>query len=195
MQMLEAETWSWLSRMIMRFNWCVLKRMTLKLLKVFSGIFESHDVSLCWQLSGGCELTVVLHDFSAGCSTELSVCTGEENQKKSTPLMHLLFSFYDGVSNSLPCKPIPERHTALSAGQTVELLERPSERPGWCLVRTTERTPPQEGLVPSSVLCVSHSRSSVEMDCFFSSGKGRKDKPEVQINSGFFFLFFFFFAE
>lgn len=75
----------------------------------------------------------------------------------------------------------------LSAGQTVELLERPSERPGWCLVRTTERTPPQEGLVPSSVLCVSHSRSSVEMDCFFSSGKGRKDKPEVQINSGFSF--------
>lgn len=71
------------------------------------------------------------------------------------------------------------------AGQTVELLERPSERPGWCLVRTTERTPPQEGLVPSSVLCVSHSRSSVEMDCFFTSGKGRKDKPEVQINSGF----------
>uniref|UniRef100_H3DDY1 non-specific serine/threonine protein kinase n=1 Tax=Tetraodon nigroviridis TaxID=99883 RepID=H3DDY1_TETNG len=82
------------------------------------------------KLSGGCELTVVLHDFTAGCSTELSVCTG----------------------------------------QTVELLERPSERPGWCLVRTTERTPPQEGLVPSSVLCVSHSRSSVEMDCFFSSG-------------------------
>ncbi|XP_029691129.1 kalirin isoform X2 [Takifugu rubripes] len=83
------------------------------------------------KLSGGCELTVALHDFTAGCSTELSVCTG----------------------------------------QTVELLERPSERPGWCLVRTTERSPPQEGLVPSSVLCVSHSRSSVEMDCFFSSGK------------------------
>ncbi|TWW80452.1 Kalirin, partial [Takifugu flavidus] len=97
------------------------------------------------RLSGGCELTVVLHDFTAGCSTELSVCTG----------------------------------------QTVELLERPSERPGWCLVRTTERSPPQEGLVPSSVLCVSHSRSSVEMDCFFSSGKGKKDRTEVQINSGF----------
>lgn len=72
------------------------------------------------------------------------------------------------------------------AGQTVELLERPSERPGWCLVRTTERSPPQEGLVPSSVLCVSHSRSSVEMDCFFSSGKGRRDK--VQIHS-FCFVF------
>ncbi|XP_075870077.1 kalirin isoform X2 [Nelusetta ayraudi] len=83
------------------------------------------------KLSGGCELTVVLHDFTAGCSTEMSVCTG----------------------------------------QTVELLERPSERPGWCLVRTTDRSPPQEGLVPSSALCVSHSRSSVEMDCFFGAGK------------------------
>ncbi|XP_026150975.1 kalirin isoform X4 [Mastacembelus armatus] len=83
------------------------------------------------KLSGGCELTVVLQDFTAGCSTEMSVSTG----------------------------------------QTVELLERPSERPGWCLVRTTDRSPPQEGLVPSSALCVSHSRSSVEMDCFFSSGK------------------------
>ncbi|KAI9547012.1 hypothetical protein NQZ68_021682 [Dissostichus eleginoides] len=83
------------------------------------------------RLSGGCELTVVLQDFTAGCSTEMSVSTG----------------------------------------QTVELLERPSERPGWCLVRTTERSPPQEGLVPSSALCVSHSRSSVEMDCFFGSGK------------------------
>uniref|UniRef100_A0A8C4EB09 non-specific serine/threonine protein kinase n=1 Tax=Dicentrarchus labrax TaxID=13489 RepID=A0A8C4EB09_DICLA len=83
------------------------------------------------KLSGGCELTVVLQDFTAGCSTEMSVSTG----------------------------------------QTVELLERPSERPGWCLVRTTDRSPPQEGLVPSSTLCVSHSRSSVEMDCFFSSGK------------------------
>lgn len=86
------------------------------------------------QLSGGCELTVVLQDFTAGHSSELSI----------------------------------------QVGQTVELLERPSERPGWCLVRTTERSPPQEGLVPSSALCVSHSRSSVEMDCFFPSGKGRQ---------------------
>ncbi|EGV96406.1 Kalirin [Cricetulus griseus] len=79
------------------------------------------------KLSGGCELTVVLQDFNAGHSSELSI----------------------------------------QVGQTVELLERPSERPGWCLVRTTERSPPQEGLVPSSTLCISHSRSSVEMDCFF----------------------------
>ncbi|KAG9340793.1 hypothetical protein JZ751_019984, partial [Albula glossodonta] len=82
-------------------------------------------------LSGGCELTVVLQDFNAGCSSELSIQTG----------------------------------------QTVELLERPSDRPGWCLVRTTDRSPPQEGLVPSSALCISHSRSSVEMDCFFPTGK------------------------
>uniref|UniRef100_A0A4W5Q235 non-specific serine/threonine protein kinase n=1 Tax=Hucho hucho TaxID=62062 RepID=A0A4W5Q235_9TELE len=83
------------------------------------------------QLSGGCELTVVLQDFTAGCSSELS----------------------------------------LQTGQTVELLERPSDRPGWCLVRTTDRSPPQEGLVPSSALCISHSRSSVEMECFFPTGK------------------------
>ena len=88
------------------------------------------------QLSGGCELTVVLQDFAASCPNEMS----------------------------------------LQTGQTVELLERPSDRPGWCLVRTTERVPPQEGLVPSSALCISHSRSSVEMDCFFPSGKGKDRK-------------------
>uniref|UniRef100_A0A8C7FFA0 non-specific serine/threonine protein kinase n=1 Tax=Oncorhynchus kisutch TaxID=8019 RepID=A0A8C7FFA0_ONCKI len=81
------------------------------------------------KLSGGCELTVVLQDFTAGCSSELS----------------------------------------LQTGQTVELLERPSDRPGWCLVRTTDRSPPQEGLVPSSALCISHSRSSVEMESFCSN--------------------------
>uniref|UniRef100_A0A1A8F278 Rho guanine nucleotide exchange factor 25 n=3 Tax=Nothobranchius TaxID=28779 RepID=A0A1A8F278_9TELE len=91
----------------------------------------SQNTSDSDKLSGGCELTVVLQDFTAGCNTELSVSTG----------------------------------------QTVELLERPSERPGWCLIRTTDRSPPLEGLVPSSALCVSHSRSSVEMDGFFSSGK------------------------
>ncbi|XP_023688517.1 kalirin isoform X4 [Paramormyrops kingsleyae] len=95
------------------------------------------------KLSGGCELTVVLHDFAAGCSTELSVQTG----------------------------------------QTVELLERPSERPGWCLVRTTDRSPPQEGLVPSSALCISHSRSSVEMDCFFPSGKENYGGQETKTES------------
>ncbi|KTG44670.1 hypothetical protein cypCar_00021416, partial [Cyprinus carpio] len=60
---------------------------------------------------------------------------------------------------------------SIQSGQTVELLERSGERPGWCLVRTTEHSPPQEGLVPSSTLSVSHSRSSVDMDCFFPPGK------------------------
>ncbi|XP_028809807.1 kalirin RhoGEF kinase b isoform X2 [Denticeps clupeoides] len=83
------------------------------------------------KLSGGCEQTVVLQDFVAGGSGELSV----------------------------------------QSGQTVELLERPGERPGWCLVRTTERSTPQEGLVPCSTLSVSHSRSSVDMESLFPSGK------------------------
>lgn len=99
------------------------------------------------QLSGGCELTVVLQDFTAGHSSELSI----------------------------------------QVGQTVELLERPSERPGWCLVRTTDRSPPQEGLVPSSALCISHSRSSVEMDCFFPSGKGRQQSGRFNSISDFAF--------
>uniref|UniRef100_A0A6Q2Y1B5 Rho guanine nucleotide exchange factor 25 n=1 Tax=Esox lucius TaxID=8010 RepID=A0A6Q2Y1B5_ESOLU len=72
------------------------------------------------SLSGGCELIVVLLDFSAGGAGELSV----------------------------------------RCGQTVELVERSSERPGWCLVRTTDQTPPQEGLLPMSTLCLSHSHSS-----------------------------------
>uniref|UniRef100_A0A8C5QUW3 non-specific serine/threonine protein kinase n=1 Tax=Leptobrachium leishanense TaxID=445787 RepID=A0A8C5QUW3_9ANUR len=66
---------------------------------------------------------------------------------------------------------IHSNELSVQGGQTVELLERPSDRPGWCLVRTTDRSPPQEGLVPSSALCISHSRSSVEMECFFPSGK------------------------
>ncbi|XP_045553977.1 LOW QUALITY PROTEIN: kalirin [Salmo salar] len=75
------------------------------------------------KLSGGCELTVVLLDFSAGGAEELSV----------------------------------------RCGQTVELVERSSERSGWCLVRTTDHTPPQEGLVPMTALCLSHSHSA-DMD-------------------------------
>lgn len=58
-------------------------------------------------------------------------------------------------------------------GQTVELVERPQEKPDWCLVRTTDRSPAQEGLVPSSVLCIAHSRSSIEMEGIFNhKGKG-----------------------
>uniref|UniRef100_A0A8C4E5W7 non-specific serine/threonine protein kinase n=1 Tax=Dicentrarchus labrax TaxID=13489 RepID=A0A8C4E5W7_DICLA len=114
----------WAGRTPSSDNKTVLKVSDTEMKTVLSNVS-----SLCLQLSGGCELTVVLQDFTAGCSTEMSVSTG----------------------------------------QTVELLERPSERPGWCLVRTTDRSPPQEGLVPSSTLCVSHSRSSVEMDCFFKN--------------------------
>lgn len=53
-------------------------------------------------------------------------------------------------------------------GQTVELLERPQDKPDWCLVRTTDRSPAQEGLVPSSMLCIAHSRSSMEMEGIFN---------------------------
>uniref|UniRef100_A0A8C1TL16 non-specific serine/threonine protein kinase n=1 Tax=Cyprinus carpio TaxID=7962 RepID=A0A8C1TL16_CYPCA len=75
---------------------------------------------------------------------------------------------------------------SIQTGQTVELLERPSERPGWYLVRTTDKTPAQEGLVPSGTLCISHSRSSVEMDCFFPAGKdsAAKCKKENYAISG-----------
>lgn len=87
------------------------------------------------QLSGGCELTVVIHDFVAsnGSSGELSV----------------------------------------RRGQTVEVLERLHDKPDWCLVRTTDRSPAQEGIVPCSMLCIAHSRSSMEMEGLFNH-KGRK---------------------
>lgn len=55
------------------------------------------------QMSGGCELVVVLLDFTSGGAGELSV----------------------------------------RCGQTVELVERCAERPGWCLARTTDQTPQQ----------------------------------------------------
>lgn len=74
---------------------------------------NSHDASVSLQLSGGCELTVVLHDFSAGCSTELSVCTGEGKR--------ILF-----LMKTLTSKLMPERYTALSHrpdGRTVGTAE------------------------------------------------------------------------
>nr|XP_015811151.1 triple functional domain protein isoform X7 [Nothobranchius furzeri] len=80
------------------------------------------------KLSGGCELTVVIHDFMASNSNELTV----------------------------------------RRGQTVEVLERCHEKPDWCLVRTTDRSPSLEGLVPCSVLCIAHSRSSMEMEGIFN---------------------------
>ncbi|XP_036946668.1 kalirin-like isoform X1 [Acanthopagrus latus] len=76
------------------------------------------------KLSGGCELVVVLLDFTSGGPGELSV----------------------------------------RCGQTVELVERSAERPGWCLARTTDQTPQQEGLLPMSALCLSHSHSAADME-------------------------------
>uniref|UniRef100_UPI0037E9BC8D triple functional domain protein isoform X2 n=1 Tax=Semicossyphus pulcher TaxID=241346 RepID=UPI0037E9BC8D len=80
------------------------------------------------KLSGGCELTVVIHDFMASNSNELTV----------------------------------------RRCQTVEVLERCHDRPDWCLVRTTDRSPALEGLVPCSMLCIAHSRSSMEMEGIFN---------------------------
>ncbi|KAI4817912.1 hypothetical protein KUCAC02_011284, partial [Chaenocephalus aceratus] len=80
------------------------------------------------KLSGGCELTVVIHDFMASNSNELTV----------------------------------------RRGQTVEVLERCHEKPDWCLVRTTDRSPAMEGLVPCSMLCIAHSRSSMEMEGIYN---------------------------
>jgi triple functional domain protein len=58
-------------------------------------------------------------------------------------------------------------------GQTVEVLERPHDKPDWCLVRTTDRSPAAEGLVPCGSLCIAHSRSSMEMEGIFN----HKGKP------------------
>uniref|UniRef100_A0A8C2XPW3 non-specific serine/threonine protein kinase n=1 Tax=Cyclopterus lumpus TaxID=8103 RepID=A0A8C2XPW3_CYCLU len=93
------------------------------------------------KLSGGCELTVVIHDFMAsngGSSGELTV----------------------------------------RRGQTVEVLERLHDKPDWCLVRTTDRCPAQEGIVPCSMLCIAHSRSSMEMEGLFN----HKDTLSVSSN-------------
>lgn len=90
------------------------------------------------QLSGGCELTVVMHDFVAGNASEMTV----------------------------------------KRGQTVEILERSQEKPDWCLVRTTDRSPAQEGLVPGAMLCIAHSRSSMEMEGIFNH-KGRTEEVYI----------------
>ncbi|KAG8442620.1 hypothetical protein GDO86_011416 [Hymenochirus boettgeri] len=90
------------------------------------------------KLSGGCELTVVIHDFTACNSNELTI----------------------------------------RRGQTVEVLERQHDRPDWCLVRTTDRSPAAEGLVPCSSLCIAHSRSSMEMEGIFN----HKDSLSVSSN-------------
>uniref|UniRef100_A0A672Q2F5 non-specific serine/threonine protein kinase n=1 Tax=Sinocyclocheilus grahami TaxID=75366 RepID=A0A672Q2F5_SINGR len=80
-------------------------------------------------------------------------------------------------------------------GQTVELVERPQDKPDWCLVRTTDRSPAQEGLVPSSMLCIAHSRSSMEMEGIFNH-KGKIESflfPHVvNLRALTMFIFYFF---
>ncbi|XP_076008806.1 triple functional domain protein isoform X2 [Genypterus blacodes] len=93
------------------------------------------------KLSGGCELTVVIHDFMASNGGS----TGELTVRR---------------------------------GQTVEVLERLHDKPDWCLVRTTDRSPAQEGLVPCAMLCIAHSRSSMEMEGLFN----HKDTLSVSSN-------------
>lgn len=57
---------------------------------------------LCLQLSGGCELTVVLQDFTAGCSTEMSVSTGESSLFVSSTGFSLVLPVY-GVCSFIVC--------------------------------------------------------------------------------------------
>lgn len=104
------------------------------------GSLTCHVSPLRPQLSGGCELTVVIHDFTACNSTELTI----------------------------------------RRGQTVEVLERPHDKPDWCLVRTTDRSPAAEGLVPCGSLCIAHSRSSMEMEGIFNH-KGRTPRAWVAV--------------
>lgn len=47
--------------------------------------------------------------------------------------MVVLLDFSSGISGEL----------SVRCGQTVELVERSAERPGWCLARTTDQTPQQ----------------------------------------------------
>ncbi|XP_034729069.1 triple functional domain protein isoform X5 [Etheostoma cragini] len=93
------------------------------------------------KLSGGCELTVVIHDFIAS----------------------------NGSSSG---------ELTVRRGQTVEVLERLHDKPDWCLVRTTDRSPAQEGIVPCAMLCIAHSRSSMEMEGLFN----HKDTLSVSSN-------------
>ncbi|XP_068092702.1 triple functional domain protein isoform X2 [Hyperolius riggenbachi] len=100
------------------------------------------------KLSGGCELTVVIQDFTASNSNELTI----------------------------------------KRGQTVEILEKQHDRPDWCLVRTTDKSPAAEGLVPCSSLCMAHSRSSMEMEGIFNhkdsySVSGNDASPPSSVNS------------
>lgn len=66
-------------------------------------------------------------------------------------------------------------------GQTVEVLERLHDKPDWCLVRTTDRSPALEGLVPCAMLCIAHSRSSMEMEGIFNHKGTAGRRPPVHL--------------
>lgn len=74
----------------------------------------------------------------------------------------VIHDFMAGNSNELTVR----------RGQTVEVLERLHDKPDWCLVRTTDRSPALEGLVPCATLCIAHSRSSMEMEGIFNHKGG-----------------------
>lgn len=74
----------------------------------------------------------------------------------------VIHDFMAGNSNELTVR----------RGQTVEVLERLHDKPDWCLVRTTDRSPALEGLVPCAMLCIAHSRSSMEMEGIFNHKGG-----------------------
>ncbi|KAM9308253.1 triple functional domain protein [Gastrophryne carolinensis] len=99
------------------------------------------------KLSGGCEMTVVIQDYNACNSNELTI----------------------------------------RRGQTVEILEKHQDRPEWFLVRTVDKSPAAEGLVPCSTLCVAHSRSSMEMEGIFNHkdlycSSGNDTDPPSSVN-------------
>lgn len=75
----------------------------------------------------------------------------------------VIHDFMAGNSNELTVR----------RGQTVEVLERLHDKPDWCLVRTTDRSPALEGLVPCAMLCIAHSRSSMEMEGIFNHKGGQ----------------------
>ncbi|KAF0045174.1 hypothetical protein F2P81_001703 [Scophthalmus maximus] len=122
-------------------EWKKLQRLEDRSSNPISQLLSSLALPHYQRLSGGCELTVVIHDFVAsngGSGGELTV----------------------------------------RRGQTVEVLERLHDRPDWCLVRTTDRSPAQEGIVPCAMLCIAHSRSSMEMEGLFN----HKDTLSVSSN-------------
>ncbi|KAK7880534.1 hypothetical protein WMY93_032836 [Mugilogobius chulae] len=117
------------------------------------------------KLSGGSEQVVVLLDFTTSLSRYNTYIVyfyavirqlraGGRTLSGGSEQVVVLLDFTTSISGELSVK----------CGQTVELLERSADRPGWCLIRTTDQQTPQEGLVPMSALCLSHSHSAPDME-------------------------------